>query len=60
MGIYQIFSSIDKEDFNQGIIEGKDFEDIFERKLIEHGYSTVELVIDKELKESYIIKRINN
>ena len=51
MGIYQIFSTIDKEDFNQGIIEGKDFEDIFERKLIEHGYSTVEIVIDKELKK---------
>lgn len=51
MGIFQIFSTIDKENFNQGIIEGKDFEDIFEKKLIEHGYSTVEFTIDKELKK---------
>ncbi len=51
MGIFQIFSIIDKEDFNQGIIEGKDFEDIFEKKLIEHDYSTVEFTIDKELKK---------
>jgi hypothetical protein len=51
MGIYQIFQQIDKEVFSQDKIKGKDFEDIFEHKLISHGYSTIEFKIDKDLKK---------
>ena len=51
MGIYHIFQEIESEVFTQEKIKGKDFEDIFEQKLIAHGYKTVEFKIDKELKK---------
>jgi uncharacterized protein (UPF0248 family) len=51
MSIYRIIQNLANEKFAQCKIKGKDFEEIFEQKLIEEGFSTVEFEIDKELKK---------
>lgn len=51
MSIYRIFQNLANEKFTECRIKGKDFENIFEQKLIEEGFKTVEFEIDKELKK---------